>query len=112
MQPSARLPDSAPPAYCEWDPNDQQRAQSDIRLAQAMLRMIEDQPLVNQKSIIKRVIAMFNVSAPTLSDRIVLADAESFAEQYPRLNKLINDLDFIPRARVGYFAFVCGLYSQ
>lgn len=112
MQPSARLPDSAPPAYCEWDPNDQQRAQSDIRLAQTMLRMIEDQPLVNQKSIIKRVITMFNASAPTQSDRIVLADAESFAEQYPRLNKLINDLDFIPRARVGYFAFVCGLYSQ
>lgn len=112
MQPSVRLPDSAPPAYCEWDPNDQQRARSEIRLAQTMLRMIEDQPLVNQKSIIKRVITMFNASAPTQSDRIVLANAESFAEQYPRLNKLINDLNFIPRARVGYFAFVCGLYSQ
>ena len=112
MQPSTRLPDSAPPAYCEWDPNDQQRAQSDIRLAQAMLRMIEDQPLVNQKSIIKRMITMYNASAPTQSDRIVLADAEGFAEQYPRLNQLIKNLDFIPRAKVGHFAFVCGLYSE
>lgn len=112
MQSSARLSDLAPPAYSEWDPNDQQRAQGDIRLAQAMLRMIEDQPLVNKKSIIKRMIVMFNASAPTLSDRIVLADAEGFAEQYPRLNQLIKDLDFIPRARVGYFAFVCGLYSE
>ena len=112
MGPAARLPDLAPPAYSEWDPNDQQRAQSDISLAKAMLRMIEIQPLVNQRRIIERMIILFNASAPNLSDRIVLANSGGFAEQYPRLNELIKKLDFIPRAKVGYFAFVCGLYSQ
>lgn len=112
MQPSARLSDSAPPAYSEWDPNDQQRAQSDISLAKAMLRMIETQQPVNQKRIIERMISMFNAGAPSLSDRIVLANSESFGAQHPRLNQLIKKLDFIPRAKVGYFAFVCGLYSQ
>ena len=112
MQSSVRLPDLAPPAYSEWDPNDQQRAQSDLSLAKAMLRMIEIQPLVNQKRIIERVIILFNASAPSLSDRIVLANSESFGAHHPRLNQLIKKLDFITRDRVGHFAFVCGLYSQ
>ncbi len=102
----------APPPYCEYDPNNRLPAQSDVDYANSMLGLIAAKPPFIQKRIIERVIAIHNSHAPSQNEQVLLANAEGFSLQYPKLDRLIEKLDFIPGEDVGFFAFSCGLYSE
>jgi|GEM_PF-6988895 len=70
-----------------------------------------------------RVVECHNALASKLNDRILLADGAnppmadgatppSFSQQYPKLGRLIERLDFISEVDVRSFSFACGLYSE
>ena len=112
MDSVSHTPPARPPAYTVDDPNAQHQAQTDASLAELMLKPIAALPPGRKKGILERVIRMLNASAPTQADQILLAKPADFSVLYPKLDKLIKDLNFIPKENVGCFAFACGLYSQ
>ena len=106
------LPVVSPPAYSPIDPNPQHQTNRELVQANAMLAIISHLPFESKKSVFERAIRIYNASAPTPADQILLAKPAGFSELYPRLDQLIKKLEFIPNSSVGCFAFACGLYSE
>lgn len=106
------LPVVSPPAYSPIDPNPQQQTYSELVQANAMLAIIAHLPFESKKSVFERAIRIYNASAPTPADQILLAKPAGFSELYPKLDQLIKKLEFISTSSVGCFAFACGLYSE
>lgn len=101
-----------PPAYSELDPDDRARNQTAQGLARDMYEKMYSLPTMVQKDVMTRLIEIYNANVPDQSDRILLGKSDSFSGQYPRLNQLINKLDFISSDQVGFFAFASGLFTE
>ncbi len=98
-----------PPPYSERDPNND--GYHDVGYANRMLGVISAFPGSDKKRIIERMIKIHNANTVHQGDRVLLSDKQGFGQQYPKLNRLIGQLDFINLPQVGCFAFACGLYS-
>lgn len=101
-----------PPAYSELDPDDRARNQTAQGLARDMYEKMYSLPTMVQKDVMTRLIEIYNANVPDQSDRILLGKSDSFSGQYPKLNQLINKLDFISIDKVGFFAFASGLFTE
>ena len=101
-----------PPAFSELDPDCHARNQNAQGLAREMYEKMYSLPTRVQKDVMTRLIEIYNANVPDQSDRILPGKSDNFSQQYPKLNQLINKLEFIDLDKVGYFAFASGLFAK